>query len=326
MRPWLIPALVLLLLGAIAARLLVGDLPAGMVSQLLEIRASRVASGVIAGASLALAGALLQSLLRNSLASPDLLGLSSGAGLGVMLAIYAGFQAGYGLADAGGGGIGATGAAIVASCLTLTLVYTLSRRGFSISPVSLVLMGVIVAIIASALIGLIKHLLPDQGVAADRLLVGNLRDDVSVVQLWVTGVLLVAGAVVSIANGRAMDVASVSDEEASSMGVDIARLRVTQFVVAGALTGGAVVLAGPVAFVGLLCPHLVRSLAGPGSRRVLAGSMLLGAITIVLADALIAGVREVHPGLGRLPLGVLTALVGGPIFLLVLRRSTAAQP
>lgn len=330
MRPWLIPVLVLLLLGVIAARLLIGGLPTEtpkILHELLEIRSSRIASGIIAGGSLALAGALLQSLLRNPLASPDLLGLSSGAGLGVMVAVYISFLAGYGLADAGSlWGIGATGAAIIASCLTLALVYVLSRRGYSISPTSLVLMGVIIAIIASALISLLKHFMPDQGVAADRLLIGNLRDDVSQTQLWLTGSLLCVGSILAVLNSKSMDVASVSDEEATSMGVDVAQLRTLQFIIAGGLTGGAVVLAGPVAFVGLLCPHLIRSLAGPQSRRILIGSAILGALTIVAADTLIAVIYELRPGLGRLPLGILTALVGGPIFLLLLRRSPATQP
>lgn len=330
MRPWLIPLLIALLLGVIAARMLIGGLSTAnpeILHTLLELRASRIASGVIAGGSLALAGALLQSLLRNPLASPDLLGLSSGAGLGVMIAIYASFLAGFGLADAGGlWGVGSTTAAIIASCLTLALVYTLARRGFSISPTSLVLMGVIIAIIASALISLLKHLMPDQGVAADRLLVGNLRDDTSLTQIILTGSLLIAGVFFATSQAKAMDVASVSDEEASSLGVDVAKLRIMQFLIAGVLTGGAVVLAGPVAFVGLLCPHMIRSLAGPQARRILIGSAILGALTIVAADTLIAIILELRPGFGRLPLGILTALAGGPIFLLMLRRSPATQP
>lgn len=328
MRPWLLPLLLALLLAAIIARLLIGGLPRNdTLHLLLQIRATRIASAIIAGGSLALAGALLQSLVRNPLASPDLLGLSSGAGLGVMIAVYLGYLAGYGLADTSAlWGLGTTGAAILASCLTLAFIYTLSRRGYSISPTSLILTGIIIAIIASALISLLKHLMPDQGVAADRLLIGYLRDDIAPAELSLTAILFVASIIIAANTSRAMDVASASDEEAASMGVDIPKLRITQFLLAGILTGSAVVLAGPVAFVGLICPHMLRSLAGPSSRRLLLGSAILGALTIVAADTLIAILYELRHGLGRLPLGILTALIGGPIFLVMLRRSPATQP
>jgi len=291
---------------------------------LLEIRGLRVGSAVLVGACLSLAGALLQGLLRNSLASPDLLGMASGAGLGVMVAIYVSFLAGAGLADAGG--LGATGAAIVGACATLGVVYLVSARvsgwrgAGEIEPTTLVLMGVIIAIICSGAMSLLKHLMPDQGIAADRLLVGSIRDDVRPMHLWIVGVLLAMGMGVSLSKARMMDVASLSDDEVSSLGISLARLRTTQFLIAGVLTGGAVVLAGPVGFVGLLCPHVVRSWAGPRHGPLLVGSAMLGAGVVVGADTLIAGIREVYPGLGRLPLGVLTALGGGPIFLLMLRR------
>jgi iron complex transport system permease protein len=185
-------------------------------------------------------------------------------------------------------------------------------------------MGVIVAIICSGAMTLIKHLLPDQGVAANRLLVGAIRDDADASHLWIVAILLSASLIVSLARARAMDIASLSDDEASSLGINLHRLRLTQFLIAGVLTGGSVVLAGPIGFVGLLCPHVIRAWIGPRHAPLLVGSALLGAATLVAADALIAAIRELEPGLGRLPLGALTALVGGPIFLFMLRKHPRA--
>jgi len=321
-------ALAALLLIAIAARLLIGGLSQSSADNqlLLELRSLRVGSAALVGASLALSGALLQGLLRNPLASPDLLGMASGAGLGVMIAIYLGFLAGAGLADPGS--LGSTGAAILGACATLLLVYFASRASTrqsantrALDTTSLVLMGVIIAIICSGAMTLLKHLLPDQGVAANRLLVGAIRDDVRPLHLWIVAAILALGLAASLSRARAMDIASLSDDEATSLGVNLQRLRLTQFLVAGALTGGSVVLAGPIGFVGLLCPHLIRAWLGPRHAPLLIGSAVLGASTLIAADALIAGIRELNPGLGRLPLGALTALIGGPIFLVMLRRN-----
>ena len=108
--------------------------------------------------------------------------------------------------------------------------------------------------------------------------------------------------------------------QALSTGVPIARLRIALFLLSGVLTAVAVVLAGPVGFVGLVCPHIVRLLAGPAHRTLVLGSALAGATLIVAADA---AVKAVNLGGGRMPIGVITALVGGPVFIVLLRRGTA---
>ncbi len=288
---------------------------------IVELRGLKVATAVLTGASLALAGALLQGLLRNPLASPDLLGLASGAGLGVMCAVYAGYLAGAGLADPGG--IGATGAAIVGACGSLAIVYLASQRRWFVEPVTLILVGVIVGVMCAGGITLLKHLMPDQGVAAARLLTGALRDDVRGVHLLTTGALLVVCAAVSLAMHRWLDACSLSEDEARSVGVPVRLVRVVQFACAGALTAGSVVLAGPIGFVGLVAPHMVRLCAGPGTRVMVVGSMLCGAAMVVGADCLVALVREWQPGMGRLPISVVTALFGGPVFVWLLRRADA---
>jgi len=289
---------------------------------LLELRGLRVASAAITGASLALAGALLQGLLRNPLASPDLLGLGSGAGLGVMVAIYTTFAAGGGLADPGGAG--ATGAAIAGSLGALTVVYIASQRGGYVEPTSLVLVGVIVGIMCAAGVRLFQHLLPDGGFAANRLMIGALRDDVSGDTLWVGLGLLAASLVVAMLFARAIDASQFSDDEARSMGVPLGAVRTVQFAAAALLSAGAVVIAGPVGFIGLVCPHVARMLVGGRASWLLPASVLLGAGAVIGADTLVAAIKAGAPGLGRVPVGVVTALVGGPVFIAMLRKHSRA--
>lgn len=286
---------------------------------LLEIRSSRAFSAGVVGAGLALAGVLLQSLLRNPLASPDLLGLSSGAGLGVMLAAYLAYVATGHIAPASslGGGFGAPGA-ILGSAATLAMVYAVSQRSGQIDPLGLVLVGVIVSVVAGACIQLIQRLLPDGGLAVSRMLIGTIPDDVEAGFIW--GNLIAVLAVVSagLLARRWLDAFSMGVDEARSVGVPVDLLKSGMLIAAGTLTAGTVMIAGPIGFVGLVVPHAVRMVLGPSHGPLLLGAVLLGAFSMVLADVVVAGVRLPS---GRLPVGVVTALVGGPAFVVLLRRT-----
>jgi len=312
--------LAVLLLAAVAVRLGVGGIGATpeQTAEFVALRAGRVASGVVVGAALAVAGVLLQSLLRNPLASPDLLGLASGSGLGIMIAIYAAYLGGGGLAHAGLGRPAATAAALVGALASLGFVYLFSQRRGLLDPITLVLVGVVIGILCGAGIALIRHLLPDQGVAANRLLLGALPDDVPPRALVAVGGVTLLCVALGAWAGPAMDAASLGDDEARSLGVPLTALRTLLFVLSGVLTAASVVLAGPIGFVGLVCPHLVRLLAGPAHRPLVLGSALAGASLVVLADAL---VRSVDLGAGRPPISVLTALVGGPVLIAMLRKT-----
>ena len=317
-RPWTTVFVALALMAlAVALRLLVGpdglgDLPRGDAE--LDLRLLRVASGATVGAALAVSGVLLQSLLRNPLASPAVLGLTSGASLGVMISIYIGYLA--------------TGAivqyeppaysALLGAMGTLGLVYAIAQRRGMIDPVTLILVGVIVSLIAGALTMLVTHLLPADGLAASmQWTLGALDDNVQWPRLAIVSILTLIGIGIGVGLGSAMDASALSDDEARAVGVRLSALRVTLFVLAGALTSGTVLLAGPIAFVGLVIPHLVRALGGPSHRTLVLASAFAGAALIVLADTL---VRVIDLGSGRMPIGVLTALVGGPVFLVILLR------
>lgn len=312
---------VLLLAGAAVLRLAVGrDLSTGGVTfafEFLDQRVPRAIAAALVGASLALAGTYLQTLLRNPLASPDILGLASGSGLGVMLAAYLAYRAGLGLAAADSIGLGTGSAAIAGALAAMALVYWLSQRRGLLDPVSLVLVGVAVSIMASAGTMLVRHLLPDQGQAAGRLLLGSVRDATHA-ELWVVGGVTLVGLAVGLVLSRAMDAATLSEDEARSVGVPLGRVRAALFIASGVLTAGSVLLAGPVGFVGLICPHVVRMLAGPSHRTLVIGSALAGAAMVVGCDAL---VRAIDLGGGQLPIGVLTSLVGGPVLIVLLRRT-----
>jgi iron complex transport system permease protein len=292
-----------------------------------ELRGLRVALGAVVGVALAVAGVLMQTLLRNPLASPELLGASSGATLAILVAAYAG----AGVAELSTlGGLAWQGApAMLGACGALALVYALSQRRGIVEPATLILVGVIIAVMCSAGVMLVQHLMGPQPGGLSALLIGSLGDSVPAGVIAVCGGLVFAATVLAVMGGRAMDASSLDDHEARSVGVRLGRLRTALFLGAGALTAVAVMLAGPIGFVGLVCPHLVRLAMGPaaGGRRglhapLVAGAALSGAALVIGADALVKGVDL---GSGRLPIGVLTALLGGPVLILLLRRGRAGR-
>lgn len=323
------------LAGAAALRLCVGTstlgLPAGADGwDVLALRGDRLVTGAVVGAALAIAGVALQALLRNALAEPFILGLSTGAAAGMvgqrLLAAALGVSLGFGL---GGAAVGA------AACMSI--VYFASQRRGLIDPLGLLLTGVVLSTINGALIMLAVHFRPDLlRVELSQWMMGYLSDDGGAAVSWVrsvsgtgtTGVgfpsllvtvagLTLLGFACLLGRARAMDVATLSEGEAEALGVNLRRLRVELFAVSSVLAAGAVVLAGPIAFVGLVCPHVARLLVGPGHRGLLWSSAVLGAALVVLADTAGAGLA-LGLGSGVVPLGVFTAIVGGVAFLWML--------
>ncbi len=289
-----------------------GWLDRGGGDSVLGIRLARLVLAVLVGWSLAASGVALQSLLRNPLAEPFILGLSSGAGVGVMGQMLAGGYLGYAL---GSPHIGA----LLGAGGSMLIVYAAGRKRGVIDPLGLLLVGVVLSTINGAVIVLLSYL-PGSAVMRDNLarwMMGYLNEAlIGTPTVLIMGLVAAGGFGLLLANARAMDVAAFSDAEADSLGVDLRRLRRVLFVVASALAGGSVVLAGPIAFVGLICPHGVRLVLGPGHRGVLLGSAMVGAVLILLAD--IASV-SLDFGQGWMPLGVFTAVLGGPAFVWMLR-------
>lgn len=315
----ILTTLVIALVGAACLRLLMGSGGLGWPadSDVLGLRWHRVALASVCGGGLAVAGVLLQTFLRNPLASPDLTGVASGAGLGVLLAAFVAFKAGQTLSPLLFGP-----AAFLGAIAALGLVGLLARRGGRSDPVAMILIGVSIGIVATSAGMVIQHLMPpDPARPAIRWMIGSLDEQTPG---WIVAV---AAAIVGVATliafrfGPSLDAASMSDEEASSVGVRVRSLRIWMFVLAGLLTSVAVVLGGPIGFVGLVCPHLVRSAIGPAHRTLVVGALLAGALMLVGSDIV---VRCISFEYGRLPVGVVTALVGAPILVVMLRRGVGA--
>ena len=269
----------------------------------LDLRLPRALSALAVGGLLALAGAMLQVLLRNPLADPYVLGVSGGASVAALLAIMIGLPA------AGVDGMAALGA--LAACL---MVFALAQGHGGWTPTRLLLTGVVVAAGAGSVVSLLLALSDDSRL---RGMVFWLLGDLSRAERWqwLAGLLLVA-TLASVALGRHLNVLARGETQAATLGLDVRRLRITVFVLSSLLTGCAVSAAGSIGFVGLVTPHLVRQGLGSDNRLVLPGSALLGGILLMAADL---GSRVLLAP-RQLPVGALTAVVGVPIFLLLMSR------
>ncbi len=300
----------------IADRLPFVDVDSGLSTRqqaiLWNIRMPRVVLGVLVGAMLAIAGAAYQGVFRNPLADPYLLGVSSGAGLGATLAIVVGGAAGF---------AGVPVAAFAGGLLAVGATYSLGRTvGGSRSEVVIILAGVAVAAFANAIQTFFMQLHDDTLRQVYSWMLGRLSTDG-----WSDVVVVLPYVVVTVAiialHRRTLDVMAVGDVEAASLGIDPARVRLLLVCVATLGTAAVVSASGLIGFVGIVVPHAVRLLAGPGHRLLLPLSLLVGASFLVLADVLARTVMSP----AELPIGVVTAAIGAPFFLVVLRRSRGVR-
>jgi len=302
--------LVLLFLSAAALSIAVG--PGGItgvgMSPVLKLRLLRLLLGVIAGGVLAVVGASLQGLLQNPLADPFTMGVASGAALGASLILVLGRTAG---AFAPVGGFGG-------ALVTMLVVYALARVRGRVTVTGLVLAGVIMSFLFSSLIMLAMILGRRTLGEAVYMMMGHLGAVFTGTTVWLfaaVAVLSVAGCTWLFSMSRSLDIMSSGEEAAETLGVDTQRVTKTVFVISSVLVGMVVSFTGAVSFIGLVIPHLVRMLFGPEHRRVLPGSFVAGAGILLLSDVL---ARNIVPG--GLPLSIVTALVGVPFFIYLLRR------
>lgn len=276
---------------------------------LWELRAPRVALGALVGAMLALAGGSYQAVFHNPLADPYLLGVAAGAGLGATVAIaYAG---------AGGGLLPV--AAFVGAVVAVTLAYGLGRSAGLASKATLILAGVAVAAFLTAIQTFVLQQNAESVRAVYAWLLGRLSSSGWGEVLVILPYLVVGGATV-LAHRRVLDVLRVGDEEAASLGVSVARVRLVVVVAATLGTAAAVAVSGLIGFVGIVVPHAVRLLAGSSFQVVLPLSALFGAAFLVVADL----VARTALSPAEVPIGVVTACVGAPFFAVVLRTTRAS--
>lgn len=325
---WLVPAL----LAGVAASLSLGlhaYPPAVVASALLafdgstahhvvrDLRLPRALIAPTAGASLGVAGVLIQTLIRNRIAAPDVLGLNAGAALAVVAASTL-----FGIGALPALSLAAAGGALA----TALLIFAIARAGgganaaesSAMSPARTVLAGIT---LAGLMISLVQVILTTDEATLDELLfwLAGAFVDRPLALLAANGWLVAAGLLAALAIARPLDALLADEDTARGLGVPLARVRATAFAAIAALTGGAVALAGPVGFIGLVAPHVARRLVGLSHRDLIPTAALVGALLALLADV---GARYVlHPA--EVPVGVVTALVGAPVLIALLRRRAA---
>lgn len=280
------------------------DISPAIETVVLQVRGPRVLAAVLVGAALALAGTAFQGLFRNPLVSPDILGASSGAALGAVVGIYLSL-----------GVFAIQALAFVGGLVAVAAVYVIGSAVRSRDPILvLVLTGVVVGSLFGAGVGLVKYLADpyNQLPAMTFWLLGSLSATTAPDLIPLLGPIAL-GALVLIALRWRMNVMSLPEEEARALGVATGRLRVAIIAAATLVTSASVAAAGIIGWVGLVVPHLARSLVGPDFARLLPASAILGGGYLLLIDTLARTMAQVE-----IPLGILTAVIGTPFFIWLL--------
>ncbi|TKD21748.1 iron ABC transporter permease [Rhodobacter capsulatus] len=291
-------------LTALKALVTGGEGPLGLVMR--DIRLPRAILAVLVGASLGLSGAAMQGLLRNPMAEPGVIGISAAAALGAVIALQTGLAASFALA--------LPLAALLGALIGVGAILFLAGRGGTLA---LILAGIALSALASALTSLVLNLSPNPFAAQDIVfwMMGSLAD-CSFTHVAIAAPFMAVGGLLLARSGRGLDALTLGEEAAASMGTDLTRLRLAVILGTAASVGAATAVAGTVGFVGLVVPHLLRPLVGASPARLLPAAALGGAVLVLIADI---AVRKVLPG-QDLKLGVLMALVGAPVFLNLIWR------
>jgi iron complex transport system permease protein len=273
-----------------------------------EIRLPRAILGLMIGVTLGLSGAVLQGFLRNPLAEPGILGISSTAAFGAVLAIYTGVSASFALAVPLAGLAGALAGVILVR----------SMAGPNGSTLSLILAGVAVTALAGAMTTLVLNLSPNPFAASEIVfwMLGSLTDR-SMTHVWLSAPFMIVGWLMLGCLARPLDALTLGSDAAATMGVNVRRLQSFAVFGSAAAIGAAVSVSGAIGFIGLVVPHVLRPLVGSMPSRLLPASALGGAALLLAADV---AVRVIAPD-RDLKIGVLTALIGAPFFLWLVHRS-----
>jgi iron complex transport system permease protein len=291
---------------AIAA-MLQGQLESQELVIVRDIRLGRILLSFLTGAALAVSGGVFQGLLRNPLADPFTLGISSGAACGAALALGLGWTM---------SGLALPLTALGGAFAAMILVLTMSRLAGDFSRESLVLGGIVVSTFLGAAIALIKSLNEESVAAIVFWIMGSFQgrgfEHVGLMLPY-----MIAGFALILFLARELDILGLGSEQAAQVGVSVGRARIGLLIGAGMLTAAAVCVSGIIGFVGLVVPHLVRMLIGPDSRPLLFFSALGGGILLLWSDVL---ARTILAHGAELPVGVVTALFGGPFFCLIMAR------
>ena len=274
---------------------------------LLNIRLPRVLLALIVGAGLSVAGAVLQALLRNPLAEPYILGISSGGTVGALVAMMAGIGAAHFTTPL---------FSFVGSGLVMFLVFVLGHRRGSLDTNALLLSGVMVGAFFSSIVLLFTALVNQDLRTTFLWLIGNLSS-ADIQSFWVVAPLILLASLALSSQARHFNLISTGDETALHLGVEVDKVKRISYLLASFITGLAVSVSGVVGFVGLVVPHACRLMFGPDHRLLLPASFLAGATYLVVCDLL----SRIVLAPSEVPVGVVTAVVGAPIFIYLLKKN-----
>jgi len=280
--------------------------PEGVINTVIfQVRLPRIVAAMLVGAALSIAGAAYQGMFKNPLVSPDILGASSGAGLGAALAIFFSLNV-----------VGIQVSAFVVSLLAVIAVYFLSNKIKRDPTLALVLTGILVGTLCSSFTSLLKYMADpyDKLPAITFWLMGSLAT-VSPKNVISSFVIMLAGGVPLYLLRWRLNVLSLGEEEGKTLGLETGKLRLAVIICASLLTAGAVSISGLIGWVGLIVPHLARMLVGPNYKVLLPVSIAIGSVYMLLVDDLARCLTS-----AEIPLGILTSIIGAPFFFAILLR------
>lgn len=297
-------------LGDLVAWATGGDVSASAKSILVNVRLPRVLAALLAGGALAVAGAIIQAVLDNPLASPNIIGINSGAGLFVLIAASV-FPSALWLPPL---------AAFAGALATALIIFGISL-GASTSRLTVVLAGIAITSVFGAGMNTILIVNPDAYIGSSAFLVGGLAG-VLMDDLWWPAVYIVAGLAAALLAAGKLNIMALGDDTAHALGMNVGACRLAMLGLAAVLAGAAVSFAGLLGFVGLMVPHISRKLAGTQTAPLLAVSAAVGSILVLTAD--LVGRTAFAPS--EVPVGIVMSLIGAPFFFILLMRRRSARP
>ncbi|HOW89610.1 MAG TPA: iron ABC transporter permease [Elusimicrobiales bacterium] len=301
----LLLAAVFLALTLGAVRIPLGDLLLATNRPILDMRLMRVATAMLAGCGLAVSGIALQAVLRNPLAEPYLLGTSSGAGLAAVSAMALGVSAAY-----------LPLAAFAGAMASMVLVYGLAREGGRVRDRSLIMAGVIVSIALSALIVFVVSISGERAMREMSWWLWGSTQAYDPRLIGLAAAPVAAGILAVQFFARDLDAISLGEEEALHLGIDVEKLKTALVIVTALMTASLICVCGIIGFVGLIVPHAMRMVAGPGHRNLVPSACLAASAFMVVCDL---AARTLFAPV-EIPIGVVTALIGAPVFIFLLKK------
>lgn len=271
---------------------------------IIILRALRVLTAAMAGSGLAVAGIALQAILRNPLAEPYLLGTSSGAGLGAVIAITLGISSLY-----------MPAAAFLGAILSIILVYNLARQNNRVPEQSLILSGVIVSVALSAIIVFLISASSNEALHGITWWLWGSVQVFNPKLIFAVSLIVIAGIAAIYIFWQDLNAISIGEEEATHLGINVERVKKILILLSSLITAGLVCICGIIGFVGLIVPHMMRSLVGPNHKALIPAACISAAIFMILCDIIS---RVIFPPL-EIPIGVITAVLGAPAFIFLLK-------